>query len=162
VTWAREWFTAAELAAEGLPGMPSTERGWQKKAERESWETPARENYGWRNRSGKGGGVEYHVSNLTAEQRAQIALKYFAAPERGPCSSELWDKFEARPEKVKAKARERLTLTSAVYALEATGVPKVEAIKKIFGDAGISKQTFYNWEKPILLKDRYHHTHLFE
>lgn len=55
-------FTARELAASGLPGLPSTERAVQLRAEREGWR--------YRRRSGRGGGREYPVSTLPEPARA--------------------------------------------------------------------------------------------
>lgn len=58
----REWYSASELV--GLPGMPSTRQNVILKAKREGWKS--------RPRSGKGGGLEYHISSLPP--RAQDAL----------------------------------------------------------------------------------------
>lgn len=58
----REWFTAQELA--GLPELPTTDRRVRALAKRESWVS--------RQRSGRGGGLEYHLQSLP--QRAQAAL----------------------------------------------------------------------------------------
>ncbi|BDV42406.1 transposase [Geotalea uraniireducens] len=56
-------YTAKELA--GLPGMPQTERGVQRMADREIWP--------WRKRSGRGGGKEYALASLPAETRQALA-----------------------------------------------------------------------------------------
>jgi len=58
----QQFYTAAELA--GLPDLPATVRGVQKLAERENW--------GWRERQGRGGGREYH--KVWLPQAAKQAL----------------------------------------------------------------------------------------
>lgn len=66
----KEWLTAVELAAEGLPDFPSSERGVRDRAERDGWnDHPSFV----RSRGGRdgGGGLEYHYSLLPA--LAQIA-----------------------------------------------------------------------------------------
>ena len=58
----REWYSASELV--GLPEMPTTRQGVIIRAKREGWKS--------RPRSGKGGGLEYHIQALPP--RAQDAL----------------------------------------------------------------------------------------
>ena len=53
---AREWFSASELAAMALPGMPATERGVHMKAETSGWLQPQYQGVRWRKRAGRGGG----------------------------------------------------------------------------------------------------------
>ncbi|EAU40193.1 Transposase and inactivated derivative [Fulvimarina pelagi HTCC2506] len=57
----KEWLTAREIAAESLPQLPQTERAVQLLAEREDWvDHPAFA----RRRTGRGGGMEYHLRLL--------------------------------------------------------------------------------------------------
>lgn len=64
---AEEWFTAKELADRALDGLPATERGIQLRADREGWRS--------RERTGKGGGREYHVSALPEAARTALYLQ---------------------------------------------------------------------------------------
>ncbi|CCG07333.1 Mu transposase C-terminal domain-containing protein [Pararhodospirillum photometricum] len=64
VVTAERYYTTAELAALGLPGLPRTKQGVNKLATRESW--PARD------RQGRGGGREYPASALP--EVARVAL----------------------------------------------------------------------------------------
>lgn len=59
-----EWYTAKDLAALGLPGLPGTVQGINKLAKRDGWLS--------RPRQGRGGGVEYRLSSLP--ETARIAL----------------------------------------------------------------------------------------
>ena len=53
----KEWLTAREIAAEALPGFPTTESAVIRYARREEWQSvPSM----CRSRSGAGGGLEYH------------------------------------------------------------------------------------------------------
>ena len=52
-----EWFSIQELM--GLPGLPARVSGIRRKAEREGWKC--------RDRKGRGGGKEYHISSLPPE-----------------------------------------------------------------------------------------------
>lgn len=55
----KEWFSAAQLA--GLPGMPGSDRGVERRAQKEGWSR--------RRRSGRGGGFEFYVSALPTDTR---------------------------------------------------------------------------------------------
>ena len=61
-------YSAKELA--GLPGLPGTDRGIQKQADRESWSS--------RQRPGRGGGKEYPLSALPAETRDYLINRMIA------------------------------------------------------------------------------------
>lgn len=56
---AQEWFTARELAALKLRDLPTSERGVQLYAEANGWN---HDMFRARQRSGRGGGMEYHLS----------------------------------------------------------------------------------------------------
>lgn len=60
----KNWYTASELAALQLPGLPRTESATIRRAKRESWKR--------QDRVGKGGGAEYHLSGLPKEARAAL------------------------------------------------------------------------------------------
>jgi transposase InsO family protein len=69
----REWFTAAELADEALPGLPNTKRGVQVLAEREGWADSL--SYA-RERTGRGGGLEYHIALLPPLARIEYERRH--------------------------------------------------------------------------------------
>lgn len=60
-----EWFSASDLA--GLPGMPGTVQRVNAKAKRETWTS--------RPRSGKGGGLEYHMSSLPQQTQNHLIIQ---------------------------------------------------------------------------------------
>jgi putative transposase len=70
-------YSAAELAAMKLPGLPESKKGWIELAARENWPK--------QKRAGRGGGFEYAITSLPeAAQKAlhdaQTKLVLFAAP----------------------------------------------------------------------------------
>ncbi len=73
------WYTARELAELQLPGLPVSKRGVNRLAEAEGWKdrrTLKGEALA-RMRSGRegGGGLEYHISLLPPEARAQLSAQ---------------------------------------------------------------------------------------
>ena len=70
----KEWFSAAELAAQGLPGMPGTRDNVLKLAKRQNWLRAEWRGTKWRPRAGRGGGVEFHYSVLSTQAQIQIAV----------------------------------------------------------------------------------------
>lgn len=72
----RNWFTAQELA--GLPGMPGTERGVKKAAERSGWEG--------QRRLGSSRAIEYNFALFPAETQAALLARLVGQdqPEEAP------------------------------------------------------------------------------
>lgn len=69
----KEWMTVGEIAAAGLPDLPSTKRGVALRAASERWdENPA---YA-RRRDGKGGGFEYHYRLLPTLAQVAYSQKH--------------------------------------------------------------------------------------
>ncbi|MBY6242525.1 DNA-binding protein, partial [Methylosinus sp. Sm6] len=68
----RDWLSAPELAALGLPGLPATKQGWLDYAEREGW---LQRTDKVRLRKGRGGGLEYSIDLLPAAALAAYAAR---------------------------------------------------------------------------------------
>lgn len=144
-----EWLNAAELAALHIPGLPQTARGVRLLAEAQGWNTPEREGSIWRNREGRGGGVEYHRCVLTSHQQAHLLLK--AAPMTTQATAaagggERWAWFERQTDRTKARARERLAAIHAIYALTDSGIGKTEALNCVARSRGIGISTLQQWD----------------
>jgi hypothetical protein len=75
----KRWLAASELA--GLPGMPSTDRGVAKMAERADWISRAR--------VGRGGGMEYCVESLPGEARSALLDASQLAVSQGSTAPQL-------------------------------------------------------------------------
>lgn len=139
---AREWWSAAEIAAAGLPDLPATRRGVTFVAERQGW---ARDPERVRRRPGRGGGTEYHWSLLPPAARAALVAvrpRGIAAPAG---RDEAWARWESLPEAVREAARMRLSVLAGVEAAEAAGQSRAAAIRLAAAAAGLSTRTIWGW-----------------
>ncbi|UGA45979.1 Mu transposase C-terminal domain-containing protein [Bradyrhizobium quebecense] len=69
----KAFLSAAEIAAEKLPGLPNVERAIKRNADRLGWTS--------RPRSGRGGGLEYAIDSLPATARAAYVARHIDAVE---------------------------------------------------------------------------------
>lgn len=139
------WWSADEIAAAGLPDLPTTKRRVNSMAERLNWRLQVKHA---RRRLGRGGGWEYHWTLFPS--RAQAALLAVSAPRREEKSdrigrSEAWSWFEALPDKTKAEARRRLDIIQAVELLERGGQSKDLSVGMIARRQEVSPRTIWNW-----------------
>lgn len=154
----REWFSAAEIAALALPGLPATRQGVEKLAEVRGWNAPGLEGTGWRQRAGRGGGVEYRLSLLPAAAQAALMLREPAAggsPKKPADRDARWAWFERLPEKKQAVARERLEALDAVETLVVHGIGRVAAMQQVAQLRNIRLSTLYGWRKLVDLVPRH-------
>lgn len=147
MTVSKTHYTARELA--GLPGMPSTDRAVQFRAERENWS--------WQKRPGRGGGKEYLLASLPAETRDHLTDQLIAAlPEQAsePSSGKRETavalrapaELPATPATLKQWQRDtmdaRLKLVRLLEQAVATGVRITKAVNKIAQHSRNSDATF--------------------
>ncbi len=152
-----EWFTAAELAALRLPALPTAVPNLRAYLARNG-ALDAAEGRLWRQRAGKGGGVEYHLSALPVEAQAALRLQekpVKAAEPRLTAKASitrdgLWNWYERLPAKKKAAAQLRATALDAVAAMVRGGEDKTVAIALVATQTGVSKSTLWNWENAVL------------
>lgn len=151
---AKEWFSAQELADLALPGLASTKRGVQMIIAREGWTQV-------RPRAGRGGGVEYHVSQLpeAAQARLQIATARKATKDRLDRES-VWMRWERLPEKLRAEAQRRLEILDRIDAMVTAGMRQTAAIEAVVAQAAreavavggkrpLSASTIHEWRRRI-------------
>jgi transposase InsO family protein len=160
----RSWWTAAELAAARLPGLPSAKRKVNLRADAERWalkHCTATGNPLARTRKGRGGGVEYHVDLLPAAARAELVRRGLAQGARcdaapvpandeaaaspAAAAASLWAWFERQPDSAKATARRRLAAVEAVERLRRAGASGTAAVAQAAADAGTSTSTLWEW-----------------
>lgn len=166
-----EWFTASQLAALALPGLPTTMAGVQFMAERENWRKPERQYPRdpeglWRRRKGRGGGFEYHLRCLPVAARARLsvdsAIATAAAVPVEPVAeakqqlarADIWTWFDGLPDKKKAVARARLDALVALENLCATGVSTDYAMSALAPKLGVSTRTLYHWRDAVAGRER--------
>jgi hypothetical protein len=140
-TPAQTWWSASEIAEAGLPDMPTTTRAVQIMAKREGW---AAQQGKVRRRSGRGGGLEYHVSLFPI--RARTALMQTPAAAEAPRPREVvWAEYETLRDSAKAKASERLAVLREIDDLEGIGLTRTEAVRAAAAKIKVSEKTLWNW-----------------
>lgn len=148
------WYTAAELA--GLPGLPGTDRGVRKMADRDKW--PAR-------KRSKGFGLEFPFSALPPEAKTALLLRERPAeplPEPGavrrggPADIDAaWQRFGAASASLRAEAERRVVALAAVLALVAQGTALLRARQIVSaqmqreGIKGASPASLARWQVQV-------------
>ena len=152
----REWFTAAELADLALPGLPADKRSLNRRAREQNWQMRSSSSGEAlaRPRSGRGGGIEFHMSLLPGV--AQIALAergiapaMVAAAPTETTSEGAWRWYEAQSAKVKTEAELRTKIVAMIELLEAAGMTRTAALSDASRQHGIATSTLWNWLKLV-------------
>lgn len=149
-----QWFSPAELAAMALPDMPSTKQGIAHRIEVEGWMVPENEGKSWRRRSGKGGGYEFTPFVLPLPARAALAIK---AQDAKPVEDEaekrerkdIWQRYDALPDSLKARAEKAHRIVMAVEMLVDAGCRKKIAVLQIASMEGVGATTIMNWYRDV-------------
>lgn len=153
----RAWFSAADLAALALPGLSGAKRKINERAEAERWALRADVdgNPLARPRSGRGGGLDYHISLLPPAARLELVRRGLAAPEGradqtvstlpATTSGQIWAWYDQQPDKTKAEAESRASAVDGVERLEHAGLTRSAAVATIAAQAGKSTATIWGW-----------------
>ncbi len=147
----KEWFSAAELAALALPGLPATKPNVLAYADRCGWLAPDKRDDQWRTRKGRGGGVEFHYSLLPEAARLKLVLQHQQVAETadrqaGMTREELSAWFARQPDAKKQIAYDRASALDVVQDLVTSGMRKGDAMKAVAAERGIGVSTLYLWE----------------
>lgn len=143
---AQEWWTAAQIARSGLPGVPASRQGVDDLAKRLGWR--AQPSFA-RRRTASGGGWEYHWKLLPISAQRKLirdvispAADAVSDPKQG--SAEAWTWFDSLPDSVKDKAIRTLRILQEVEAL-APITTKFMAVDMIAKQHHVSARTVWNW-----------------
>lgn len=163
----REWYTPAELAELKFPGLPDTERGIRKQADRswrggDPWHAEHNPMGRYRRRQGRGGGWEYHISLLPATAQAKLVVAASVPAAQDPrkaakadiARGAAWEHYERCTDKKKAVARDRLTILEAVETLRLGGVSKDVAVITVGAQRKVGVSTIHGWFQKVAGKDR--------
>lgn len=161
---AKSWFTVAELAELGLPGLSRVPRVINKRVEAEGWKAAvdeAGQPLARQRRGARGGGYEYHASVLPATAIAELVKRgiWFVTQQANRAdglpapandsaahgASQLWRWFEGQSDKVRAEASRRAMVLVDVDAYRAAGLRADEAVAQAARAAGVGKSTLYGW-----------------
>ncbi|NTT88538.1 transposase domain-containing protein [Tabrizicola fusiformis] len=140
----QEWWTADQLAASGLPDVPTTKRAVNMMVARLDWHAqPGLA----RRRSGRGGGWEYSWRLLPTRAQAAllraVAAEAPAKPERME-RADAWSWYDAQPEKTKIEAVRRLTILQRVASFEGP-LGRHLAVVEVSRLDKLSERTIWNW-----------------
>lgn len=151
----RRFYSAAELAAMKLPGLPATKREINAVATSSGWREPAMQELRWRRREGLGGGFEYAIHCLPIEAQVGLIQREMhadapveaAKPKRPPGTEHL----SARQLRA---ALDKIEAIDAVARLCATGMRKTRAVEQAAEHIGFCRSSFFAWEAATLGEDR--------
>jgi hypothetical protein len=149
----REWFTAAELAQQLLPGLPHDKRAMNRFARENRWliQHDKSGNPLCRPRAGRGGGLEFHVSLLPGPARIELGRKMGETVliEAEDKAASSWRWFDLQSGAVKAEAEARARVIAQFEALVQSGLSRTLAVTALTHEHGKSAQTIWNWLKLI-------------
>ncbi len=157
----KTWFTAADLAALALPGLPKAKRKVNELAADRRWAFQRGPDGAEmaRPRAGRGGGLEYHVGLLPPAATAELMRRgLLAAPEpasnvvalhpgtpKDEAPDQLWAWFERQPHAAREEARRRLRALNAVDMIERGGQTRTAAVAQVAAAHSVSCATIWNW-----------------
>ena len=151
----REWFTAAELAELALPGLPGDKRSINRRAQDERWTMRAgvAGEALVRSRTGRGGGVEFHVTLLPGAARLELARRGITSDRPGPepidPAAASWRWLDGQPAKIREEAERRLATVAEVELLEESGMTRTTAIAAVSAHQKIGRSTLWNWLRAV-------------
>jgi putative transposase len=150
LTGTRQWFSAADLADLSLPGLAKEKRLINRRARDEKWALATSEKGEplARQRTGRGGGMEFHIQLLPSAARTELIKRGVASDSLDCCQqqeSQLWSWYDSQSDKVKSEAQRRLEVIGQVDALEAAGLGRSAAVPVAADNHGIGASTLWTW-----------------
>jgi hypothetical protein len=161
---AKEWWSAAELADQRLPGLPSTPRGVLEVARREGWPRAICDTRGplCRKRQASGGGFEYHFAVLPEKARTALLLRQAKPAEPKPAAEtprdreSAWARWDRLPASLKDVGKRRMAVIGQVETLIRTGMASSKAVEMVVERAAVEARlqgreppfgvsTLYGW-----------------
>jgi len=147
------WFTAAELADLGLPGLPCDKRGINRRADAERWASRLGPDNRLlvRTRKGRGGGVEFHASLLPGEARIELARRGIirTRPQEPTAQTTAWTWYDSQSASVKQEAERRLAIIAEIHLLTEAGTTKSAAVANASASHGAGQATIWNWLRSV-------------
>ena len=138
----KEWFSIQELL--GISGLPNSDRGIMKKADREQWQKRQREGV-------KGKVYEYHLHSLPPETQKQLRLNAaLAAMPQLPAvvtreDPELVYRLNQATDKAREKAQQKVNACLQLQAFLDQGFNQTEALAGAAAAHNLSQGSLKNW-----------------
>ena len=149
----KEWFSAAEIADEKLPGLPTSKRGVARKIEQSGWDKSEQA----RERMGRGGGLEYHYMLLPDVAQAALMARYGEARVaqdnavqkrtalvETPRGATAWAWYETQRATFKDRAAQRLEALTRIDTLSRR-IGRGPAVRAIAEENKVSVATIHKW-----------------
>ncbi|MBY6091046.1 transposase domain-containing protein [Maritimibacter alkaliphilus] len=139
----KEWWTPAEIAAAGLPDMPSTRQGVDAMLKAGGWrDTPDKS----RQRQGRGGGREYHWQLFPTAAQRHLMASGDCVPAKPTWKerAEAWAYFDSLPQAAKAEAQRKLGILTEIERLSQVTTKQL-AIEMVAPSTGKTPRTIWNW-----------------
>lgn len=151
---ADSWFTAAELADLGLPGLPADKRGINRRADAERWASrlgPDNRLLVRTRKGARGGGVEFHASLLPGEARLELARRGIMRPRPAEPTAQTtaWSWYDSQSASVKAEAERRLAIVAEIQLLAEAGTTKSAAVAAASANHAVGQATLWNWLRAV-------------
>lgn len=141
----KEWYTAEEIAALALPGLPEEIEAVRALAQRERWDH-RKTRIGTPCVVERSGEPIYSVAVFGRPAQVELARRHIDDPASpAPSGSDAWSWFLRQPDNARAVALQRLHAIEGIEALCAAGWGKGDAVEAVarLRHAGIS--TVYGW-----------------
>lgn len=138
----KEWFSIQELL--GISGLPNSDRGIMKKADREQWQKRQREGV-------KGKAYEYHLHSLPPEIQKQLRLNAALAAMPQPPTvvtrddPELVYRLNQATDKAREKAQQKVNACLQLQAFLNQGFNQTEALAGAAAAHNLSQGSLKNW-----------------
>lgn len=138
----KEWFSIQELL--GISGLPNSDRGIMKKADREQWQKRQREGV-------KGKAYEYHLHSLPPETQKQLRLNAALAAMPQPSAvvtrddPELVYRLNQATDKAREKAQQKVNACLQLQAFLDQGFNQTEALAGAAAAHNLSQGSLKNW-----------------
>lgn len=141
------FLSVSEILALECPSLPKTDRRLADYIERHNWRRNKRLA---RQRSGRGGGWEYHYLALPAEAQSKFLAGHGIRKARADHEARretLWLIFERATDAQRDVARRRLDAINRVDELRAGGMLVKDAVALIASGGGFQPSTIFEWIK---------------
>ncbi|ALF02134.1 transposase domain-containing protein [Salipiger abyssi] len=147
LTPTKEWWTAAEIAAQALPDLANSRQGVEAQAKRDDWRAHPEHA---RKRAGRGGGWEYHWRLFPSRAQRELIGRATAPTSEGGSTGreDVWAWFDGLPEKTKDKARCNLRIVQEVET-SCRAMTKNLAVGMVASQHGCSERTIWNLYRRI-------------
>ncbi|MCX7283653.1 MAG: Mu transposase C-terminal domain-containing protein [Novosphingobium sp.] len=158
------WYTAAELAALGLPGLPDDVRKLRDLAKTAGWVERTTDDGVplSRRRTARGGGTEFHANLLPVPVQEALTQLHnqpaspIAANDKSDGEAEAWAWYDLQSASIKAKAEKRLAILIEVEALVDGGATKTNAIQAVARKRDVSPRSIAEWFSLVAAAPRRH------